>query len=289
MAAAALGEPAFVLPGKALGGTPTAVSRSTSAGSGSGSASVGSADGCRSSSDRSSQLTTPLVPATGAPSCWLPEYDYPVPVVVRNTFIDTQVTAPASWAFLQERRIQSWPGVDPPPGLFDAVGRDTRALEEQSRSVLLADMAAGAAAGAAAVAARAMQVAASRWRWPPAATEGTEEAASCGCGRCGATGPAAEPRQRVLRLADHLAAAAGDIAMPPSPASPLRDGAEAEEELPSMGSAGHRFGTCKPCAFLHTKGCANGKQCTFCHLCEPGEKKRRQKEKAAAQRQLRNA
>lgn len=45
--------------------------------------------------------------------------------------------------------------------------------------------------------------------------------------------------------------------------------------LPSMGSWNHHLGTCKPCAFFHLDGCANGANCTHCHLCEPGEKKRR--------------
>jgi len=48
-------------------------------------------------------------------------------------------------------------------------------------------------------------------------------------------------------------------------------------ELPSRGSAGHRLGKCKPCAFNTTKGCASGLECKFCHLCQAGEKKRRQK------------
>eukprot|EP00929_Paragymnodinium_shiwhaense_P114216 TRINITY_DN82560_c0_g1_i1.p1 TRINITY_DN82560_c0_g1~~TRINITY_DN82560_c0_g1_i1.p1 ORF type:complete len:322 (-),score=32.12 TRINITY_DN82560_c0_g1_i1:235-1200(-) len=49
--------------------------------------------------------------------------------------------------------------------------------------------------------------------------------------------------------------------------------------FPSRGSMGHYERTCKPCAFLNTKGCENGFECQFCHLCEPGEKKRRRKEK----------
>jgi len=49
-------------------------------------------------------------------------------------------------------------------------------------------------------------------------------------------------------------------------------------DLPSVGSAEHDAGTCKPCAyFAHSRGCANGLQCPFCHLCPPGELKRRQK------------
>lgn len=52
-------------------------------------------------------------------------------------------------------------------------------------------------------------------------------------------------------------------------------------ELPSLGSGAHAAHRCKPCAFVHTKGCASGAQCQFCHLCGPGEKQRRQKEKRA--------
>jgi hypothetical protein len=50
-------------------------------------------------------------------------------------------------------------------------------------------------------------------------------------------------------------------------------------DLPSVGSLGHYVHRCKPCAFFHKMGCENGVQCNFCHLCEPGEKKRRRKEK----------
>jgi len=48
-------------------------------------------------------------------------------------------------------------------------------------------------------------------------------------------------------------------------------------ELPTVGSAGHRLGRCKPCAFVHRKGCDNGVDCRFCHICDADEKKRRQK------------
>jgi len=51
----------------------------------------------------------------------------------------------------------------------------------------------------------------------------------------------------------------------------------------SIGSAAHETGECKPCAFLwkdlKKPGCQNGQGCTFCHLCPPGEVKRRKKEK----------
>ena len=62
-------------------------------------------------------------------------------------------------------------------------------------------------------------------------------------------------------------------ATPPAPYEP----APGSLEMPSIGSHGHSAGACKPCAFVHTKGCDNGAMCLFCHLCGRGEKKRRQK------------
>mmetsp|Transcript_47644 Transcript_47644/g.87559 ORF Transcript_47644/g.87559 Transcript_47644/m.87559 type:complete len:209 (+) Transcript_47644:77-703(+) len=49
--------------------------------------------------------------------------------------------------------------------------------------------------------------------------------------------------------------------------------------FPSIGSVGHYTRQCIPCAFIHTKGCTSGAACRFCHLCDKGEKKRRQKQK----------
>mmetsp|Transcript_66067 Transcript_66067/g.127614 ORF Transcript_66067/g.127614 Transcript_66067/m.127614 type:complete len:411 (+) Transcript_66067:57-1289(+) len=51
--------------------------------------------------------------------------------------------------------------------------------------------------------------------------------------------------------------------------------------LASAGSAGHNTGQCKPCAWMSRSGagCRNGAACDYCHLCLPGELKRRKKEK----------
>jgi len=62
-------------------------------------------------------------------------------------------------------------------------------------------------------------------------------------------------------------------------------------QFPNKGSALHKLGSCKPCAFHCSEGpssCKNGVECTFCHLCEPGEKKRRKKEKQTMKRDLRD-
>jgi hypothetical protein len=51
-------------------------------------------------------------------------------------------------------------------------------------------------------------------------------------------------------------------------------------EFPTVGSAKHHLGECKPCAFFwKPAGCTNGVNCVYCHLCDAKEKKRRQKEK----------
>merc|ERR1719491_799181 len=71
--------------------------------------------------------------------------------------------------------------------------------------------------------------------------------------------------------------ATGAVAPPPPP--PPHGPAPGSLELPSLGSYGHASGDCRPCAFLHTKGCSSGPACKFCHLCGPGERKRRLREK----------
>lgn len=56
----------------------------------------------------------------------------------------------------------------------------------------------------------------------------------------------------------------------------------------SLGSAEHSLGTCKPCAFLwkDVNGCQNGTNCKFCHMCTPGEVKRRKKAKLAMRKMM---
>jgi len=50
---------------------------------------------------------------------------------------------------------------------------------------------------------------------------------------------------------------------------------------PSLGSAGHFLGLCKPCDFFHRDRCTNDAACKFCHLCGPEEGRRRRKQKQA--------
>ena len=53
---------------------------------------------------------------------------------------------------------------------------------------------------------------------------------------------------------------------------------------PFIGSMAHSSSkgqACNPCAFLHKdpRGCLHGYNCKFCHLCPPGEPRRRKKGK----------
>jgi hypothetical protein len=48
--------------------------------------------------------------------------------------------------------------------------------------------------------------------------------------------------------------------------------------LPSLGSALHAAGRCRPCGFFHgSSGCSHGHKCFHCHSCQPTEVKNRKK------------
>merc|ERR1719499_1245628 len=72
---------------------------------------------------------------------------------------------------------------------------------------------------------------------------------------------------------------------PPPPPRPALGTAE----FPSVGSRDHAAGCCRPCAFLHTKGCESGLACKFCHLCGPEVRKRRRQDKLQERRELHKA
>jgi len=101
--------------------------------------------------------------------------------------------------------------------------------------------------------------------WRAARRDGVCATAAAFAENIEAAAVAAAVEPRTLRLAESLQE------VPLAPAAC---------ELPSAGSEGHHRGLCKPCAFVHTKGCENGKLCEFCHLCDAGARKRRQKERS---------
>mmetsp|Transcript_95501 Transcript_95501/g.169575 ORF Transcript_95501/g.169575 Transcript_95501/m.169575 type:complete len:219 (+) Transcript_95501:48-704(+) len=54
-------------------------------------------------------------------------------------------------------------------------------------------------------------------------------------------------------------------------------------DLPSLGSALHGTGNCRPCAWMwKARGCMNAASCDYCHLCPEGELKNRKRSKIAA-------
>jgi len=182
----------------------------------------------------------------------MPDYDYPVPTVVRNTFIELQVGRPTSLdEFFEERRIRSCP-VPPREEERDVCSISTPEpvvpQYEQPRNSI--------ATGAQALFSTVAIVTGFSPRLEHAASATPSD-------KCNAWAE----RPRLLMLSEAL----------PGPTQPF-------PLLPTVGSAGHSSGTCKPCAFLYTKGCGNGAQCSFCHLCPPDEKRRRQKDKQAAMR-----
>lgn len=205
------------------------------------------------------------------------ELVYPVPVMVRNTFIEI----PALDEIYQERKVKSCPTsmielfedaqpcepVICPDNSSECSTTDT--LEELPGAVMLVNAPAVTAPDAGpAFGLSVPQVAMPRYappslpaRFPPAVL--SLEAAL----------PMA-PRQ-----------AAGPPPPPVKPPGPVRSGHE-EPKLPSLGSASHPL--CKPCSFMFKGGCRNGEECGFCHLthADPKEfKKRRKQERLASLRQ----
>lgn len=67
-------------------------------------------------------------------------------------------------------------------------------------------------------------------------------------------------------------------------------GASEVLNVPSVGSAGHSTGQCRPCAwFWKPQSCQWGSECMHCHLCPMGELRRRKKEMQAKAKELKRA
>lgn len=97
----------------------------------------------------------------------------------------------------------------------------------------------------------------------------------------------AEPWSSVMDSApQYLAPAMKDSTDPSKPPSGPALGSL---ELPSVGSAEHAAGRCKPCAFFHTKGCDNDLACHFCHICGPEVRRARKQEKLHQRREATRA
>jgi len=253
------------------------------------------------------------LPGLGRRSVRPPEMDaqlvYPAPLFVRNTFLDCMEARPPSLEeFLQERLVKSCPT----SGISDAGGPQQVPGRRRLHNLVRAGR-------QPVVAATETDVETESPTSLPVRAQGTHEDTASECSTADTAGAVAGPARQakgdvvVLDLQTALArlngivpapASAARVVVPAPPVSPeqvagwastrggplqpeapaagtMPAGAEAAAGLPSAGSAGHFAGRCKPCAFVNSKGCSIGKDCQFCHLCEPGEKKRRQKEKRA--------
>jgi len=248
----------------------------------------------------------------------LPEYDYPTPwsvqraaqpaekgfqepLIVRNTFIGTNVLRPSSLHdFYEERQTQSCPasGIGLPPGLEDLVepGDAAARLIEAEQTWLKTPppswleelptnegpcmaghlLPAGLLDPLADLEPR--QISRLSLQEPPML--------DVRCLSQYAPAPPHATRQPVILDLQAALSLAFDQPeqqlLPPQSTEPLLG----SPECPTVGSEGHWLGTCKPCAFLYTKGCSNGALCSFCHLCDAGEKKRRAKDKRVVLRRL---
>lgn len=330
MAMPALNEPAFIMNSRLCAGDSSYKAASTR-----------SADS-RSTSPGSSSLPSPSSGPSPAPSAaedkvqcgGLPTYDYPVPLFVHNTFIETGVPQPLSlMEFFEERRVHSSP-VEAPPGLgYEDVAatlpRGRLPLTATGGAVNSAVAAAASASAAAAAATRCLM----RGRvprdssspgvrqpvcnvpmqlpmyldattadvtpspWSPVAQQPVFNLPAPPAHPAGfaagvmprASSPGAQKPILKLRLSEEVSPGCAVVSSPPAILRLADAIAEHPTDLaaiPTLGSASHSLGHCKPCAFYHSKGCENGTECPYCHTCPPGEKKRRQKGKAVLLREM---
>jgi len=160
--------------------------------------------------------------ATGAQD--IPDYNYPVPIIIKNTFLCTETWRPSSLdGFFEERCVKSCVSRLGAPGL------------------------------------------------PDAGEEGEEQ---------------------FYDALETLPEREAEASMPLISDPPVDSVAAASAQgisFPTVGSIAHFDGSCKPCAFFHTKGCMQGPSCEFCHLCDASERKKRRKEKIAMMREQRAA
>lgn len=187
---------------------------------------------------------------------------YPEPLRIRNTFIDYNPSFPSEEDHCNLRRAKSCPGsiaYECVEASAELLRRSTHKWTDPSRETL-AECAEGGIA---------------------AITKEQQLYAPSECSTSDTVPPS--PACNIMTPAEvHVRSAHPWHREPPSKtALPIivAGQGQAEQTLPSLGSAAHGTGTCKPCAFLFSRGCSNGKSCVFCHLCDQGEKKRRQREK----------
>eukprot|EP00931_Biecheleriopsis_adriatica_P086246 TRINITY_DN60958_c0_g1_i1.p1 TRINITY_DN60958_c0_g1~~TRINITY_DN60958_c0_g1_i1.p1 ORF type:complete len:386 (+),score=99.11 TRINITY_DN60958_c0_g1_i1:62-1159(+) len=249
----------------------------------------------------------------------LPDIEYPSPLSVNNTFLDFPTGRPASLdAFYEERGFRSCPtsAIGKPPGLpqsrlGSAVQEDEVAEEEDEDDFMPVKPSVKEENTQDSSKVKQTVTDISPMYWPRTMSgEGLEDllAAAAAVSSTPAqpppafaqepVGPMGIPPPPAQRAPDFLPT---EPLPPPPPSAGVQDAADlpvplrlaqafpepllGSPEMPTEGSRLHLKGGCRPCAFMYTKGCNNGVSCEFCHLCEPGEKKRRAKHRAAMRKE----
>jgi len=265
-------------------GTPvggTARSRSTSAGS----SSPGSCEDRR--SDVNSAASFVRLPDSVAlrlcnyPPAYdvkatstLAGYDYPAPLCVRNTFIDTDVWRPSSLGdFIQQRQVQSCPAsvIGECPGSEDQLEEGFATSWPLHQPVVNnVEIQAETVTAATLVASMEQEVSSAVSESQSSRATSAVEVGGSRLGFVARQAPASLP----LPSQEPILGPIPQLPKTPAPIVALSDSPLGPQLgspwLPTVGSANHQQGVCRPCAFVHTRGCFHGVECTYCHLCGPG-------------------
>lgn len=182
---------------------------------------------------------------------------------VRNTFLEQKLSRPPSLdRFLPERKAQSLP-CSGPPSVRSEFARPLLDLELPGLPSYMINTPTGSA-------------------FPSVPCTPTEVGVmwnSFDMRSLSETLPTPKLNPPVLSLAEALANSGPGSIHGPEVFPPASG-------MPSRGSALHSWGSCRPCAFFYQEGCNNKQDCEFCHLCDPGERKRRKKERRNQVRQV---
>lgn len=203
---------------------------------------------------------------------------------VRNTFIDMPERSPSLERFYEERLVRSTPPTV--PGTANPSAGNSRPPSGPPSSAGSATIpGSGAQKGAAGVLHQ--KVDENYGYTCLGIAGGNDGSARVDAASCSNTTAAGDERGRASGAistttysdAGHAAADQADDCLDPE--GPVLG----SPGFPSRGSALHKWGVCKPCAFVDQALCKNGVDCQFCHLCKPGERKRRKKERLAMKRE----
>jgi len=199
------------------------------------------------------------------------EIDLPREICIRNTFLETTDMSP--WlAERKERHCKTCPGL-----AHHAAYEEEEEEEEASICKVIVSLA-GACSTCATPPASATSSASSS-RAPPVFMAPVHSAAMMPMGVTMVPYVPGLP-YLMMPLPMQQAGPAPSTPAVPEPPAPA---------MPSVGSRAHHKGRCRPCGFLHGRGCTSGASCKFCHLCDRSECSRDRRSKQAMAQSIRKA